>query len=107
MFGRAATDVFVASTVRNRALAAWKKANDEKAKQLKRELTADETLTPITLHECGHTFASLMIAAGANAKALSVAMGHASITITFDTYGKLMPGGEAEVGRLLGDYLTA
>ena len=34
-------------------------------------------------------------------------MGHASITITFDTYGKLMPGGEAEVGRLLDAYIAA
>ena len=34
-------------------------------------------LAPITLHECRHTFASLMIAAGVNAKALSTYMGHA------------------------------
>jgi hypothetical protein len=33
-------------------------------------------------------------------------MGHASITITFDRDGKLMPGGEAEVGRLLDEYLS-
>jgi integrase len=30
---------------------------------------------PITLHEARHTFASLMIAAGVNAKALSTYMG--------------------------------
>jgi integrase len=35
---------------------------------------------------CRHTFASLMIAAGVNAKALSTYMGHASVTITFDRY---------------------
>jgi hypothetical protein len=34
-------------------------------------------------------------------------MGHESIMITFDRYGKLMPGGESEVGRLLGAYLEA
>src|SRR4051794_10440069 len=34
-------------------------------------------LTRITLHECRHTFASLMIAAGVNAKALQTYMGHA------------------------------
>jgi hypothetical protein len=43
-----------------------------------------------------------MIAAGCDAKTLSLVMGHASITITFDRYGKLMPGGEVEVGRLSG-----
>jgi hypothetical protein len=34
-------------------------------------------------------------------------MGHAAVSITFDTYGKLMPGGETVVGRLLADYLAA
>ncbi len=93
LFGRTATDPFIPSTVRSRALRAW--------------AAADEQLEPIGLHEARHTFASLLIAAGANAKALSVVMGHESITITFDRYGKLMPGGEAEVGRLLGVYLDA
>jgi hypothetical protein len=41
-----------------------------------------------------------------NAKALSVVLGHASISITFDRYGHLMPGGEAEVGRLLDTYIN-
>jgi site-specific recombinase XerD len=31
-------------------------------------------------HSCRHTFASLMIAAGLNAKALSTFMGHANIS---------------------------
>src|SRR4051794_5607044 len=48
------------------------------------------------LHESRHTFASLMIAAGSNAKALSTYMGHSSITITLDRYGHLMPGNETE-----------
>ncbi len=37
-------------------------------------------LERITLHECRHTFASLMIAAGVNAKALQSFMGHANIS---------------------------
>jgi len=37
-------------------------------------------LTPITLHEARHTYASLLIAAGVNSKAISTYMGHASIT---------------------------
>ncbi len=105
VFGRSATEPFVPSTVRNRALAAWKRANAAQATALGRPLRLSETLTPIGLHEARHTFASLLIASGANAKALSVVMGHESITITFDRYGKLMPGGEQEVGRLLGSYL--
>lgn len=90
VFGRSASDPFIPTTARARALKAWKAAR----------------LTPISLHECRHTAASLMIAAGANAKALSVVMGHADIGITFDRYGHLMPGGEAEVGQRLAAFLA-
>jgi integrase len=61
----------------------------------------DQAVEPITLHECRHTFASLMIAAGVNAKALSVYMGHANIGITMDRYGHLMPGNEDEAAGML------
>ena len=57
------------------------------------------------MHECRHTFASLMIAAGVNAKALSTFMGHANISITMDRYGHLMPGSEKEAASRLDDYL--
>ncbi len=40
-----------------------------------------------------------------NAKALSTYMGHASVTITFDRYGHLMPGNETEAAGLLDGYL--
>jgi integrase len=62
---------------------------------------------PICLHDCRHTFASLMIAAGVNAKALSTFMGHANISITLDRYGHLMPGAEDEAAALLDGYLQA
>ena len=62
-------------------------------------------LERITLHECRHTFASLMIAAGVNAKALSTYMGHANIAITLDRYGHLMPGNEQEAAGMLDAYL--
>ena len=63
-------------------------------------------LRRITFHECRHTFASLMIAAGVNAKALSTYMGHSSIVITLDRYGRLFPGSEQEAGALLDPYLA-
>jgi integrase len=59
----------------------------------------------ITLHDARHTFASLMIAAGVNAKALRTFMGHSSITVTLDRYGHLFPGSEAEAADLLDTYL--
>jgi len=67
---------------------------------------ADAKLKRITLHECRHTFASLMIAAGVNAKALSTYMGHANISITLDRYGHLMPGNEEEAAGMLDAYLS-
>lgn len=70
-----------------------------------RRLWAAAALNPIGLHDCRHTYASWMIAAGVNAKALMEFMGHSSIQVTFDRYGHLFPGAEAEAAELLNDYL--
>jgi integrase len=90
LFGSSAVRPFGEMRLRKRALAAWTKAG----------------LEPITLHECRHTFASLMIAAGVNAKAISTYMGHANIWITVDRYGHLMPGSEDVAAELLDAYLV-
>ena len=63
-------------------------------------------LEPIGLHECRHSYAAYMIAAGINYKALSTYMGHSSVTITLDRYGHLMPGNESEAANLLDSYLA-
>jgi integrase len=88
-FGQTASDAFRPQDLSKRADTAWE------AGKLKR----------ITLHECRHTYASLMIAAGCNAKALSTYMGHANIAITLDRYGHLFPGNEDEAAGLLDTYL--
>ena len=62
-------------------------------------------LERLRLHQARHTYASFMIAAGVNAKALSTFMGHSSINATFDLYGHLMPGTEAQAATLLDVYL--
>jgi integrase len=92
VFGRSAETPFDARSLSRRAETAWKNARP--------------AFKPISLHECRHTFASLMIAAGVNAKALSSYMGHSSITITLDRYGHLMPGSEDEAAELLDAYLV-
>ena len=74
-----------------RAAQAWRKAG----------------LDSITLHQCRHTYASFMIAAGVNTKALSTYIGHTSITTTIDRYGHLLPGNEAEAATLLSHWLEA
>jgi hypothetical protein len=65
---------------------------------------------PIGLHECRHTYASLMIAAMSeagtfDAKKLSVYMGHSSSGITIDRYGHLFPGNEDESAAMLDAFL--
>ena len=61
----------------------------------------------LRLHQARHTYASFMIAAGVNAKALCSYMGHSSIKVTFDLYGHLMPGAEEEAAGLLDSFLAA
>jgi hypothetical protein len=61
-----------------------------------RKAWQENELEPIGLHQCRHTYAAFMIAAGVNAKALSTYMGRSSITVTLDRYGHLMPGNERE-----------
>jgi integrase len=63
-------------------------------------------LPVLTMHECRHTFASFAIAAGLNAKTLSTYMGHATIAITLDQYGHLLPGNEDESADLLHAFLS-
>jgi integrase len=61
----------------------------------------------LRLHQARHSYASFMIAAGVNAKALASYMGHSSIKVTFDLYGHLMPGSEAVAASLLDAFLAA
>jgi integrase len=71
-----------------------------------RKAWAAAGLAPIGLHECRHSYAAYMIAAGINTKALSTYMGHSSITITLDRYGHLLPGSESEAAELLETWLA-
>ena len=63
-------------------------------------------LEGLTLHNARHVYASLLIAAGVNVKAISEYMGRAWITITLDQYGHLLPGARAESAAMLDALLT-
>jgi integrase len=89
VFGRGTGHAFCPEALVRRARKAWKESG----------------LEPIGLHQCRHTYAAFMIAAGVNAKALSTYMGHSSITVTLDRYGHLMPGNEREAAGMLASYL--
>jgi integrase len=91
VFGVAPDRPFHANVVYRRADLAWHKAG----------------LGRLRLHQARHTYASFMIAAGINAKALSTFMGHSSIKVTFDLYGHLMPGTESEAAAMLDRYLES
>lgn len=90
VFGVGTGQPFEAATLYRRADAAWEGA---------------ELGERLRLHQARHTYASFMIAAGVNAKALASYMGHSSIKVTFDLYGHLMPGSESEAAELLDAFL--
>ncbi|MBN2028108.1 MAG: site-specific integrase [Actinobacteria bacterium] len=65
----------------------------------------DAGIRRIRFHDLRHTYASLCIAAGMDPKALQRAMGHASISMTMDTYAHLFPGSyERPLARLEGMF---
>ena len=68
IFGRAADQVFYPSTIDGRARRAWKAYNLAEREAAEGEKRAPVLLTMLTLHECRHTFASLLIDTGANPK---------------------------------------
>src|SRR5262249_35256520 len=74
-------------------------ANVEKA--FKRVLKAAELPMHFTPHCLRHTFASLLLQQGASPAYVQRQLGHASIQLTVDTYGKWLPmGNKAAVDGL-------
>jgi integrase len=90
VFGPDGVAPFTYSSAVRRAERAWRAAG----------------LTKLGLHEARHTCASLMIAAGVGAKALSTYLGHSSIGVTIDVYAHLFPGSEDEAAELVDAYLA-
>lgn len=103
VFGRTARDAFYASTVDGRAKRTWAAVNEQAGDEA--EQGEAKRVEPITLHECRHTFASMLIDSGANPKAIQQFMGHAKIQTTFDVYGHLLPGSHDEVRKRMDAYL--
>jgi integrase len=106
VFGRTAVDPFVSSTVRARALTAWKAENDRRLKD-----AADpelvELLQPITLHEARHSAASYMHDAGLTDLEMTTMIGHSDVRTTHSIYTHLFPDSGEKVVAKLDKYLTA
>ena len=54
----------------------------------------------IRFHDLRHTHASMLLASGANVKAVSARIGHASASMTLDVYGHVMPGEDEELAEM-------
>jgi integrase len=65
VFSRTPGAAFVSSTINNRAKKAWAAFNDREREEAEATGRDSEPLHPLTMHECRHTFASLLIDAGA------------------------------------------
>lgn len=57
----------------------------------------------VTIHSLRHTYASIAIANGADVKTLQKQLGHASATITLDTYAGLWPERLGQVADAVGE----
>jgi integrase len=101
IFGRRPDQPFDPKTVGDRAKRSWRQCNEDEGE----EGELRQALRPMTLHECRHTFASLLIDAGVNPKAIQEFMGHATIEETFSRYGHLMPGARDQARELVDAYM--
>lgn len=99
VFGMKPDAPFTASYVRKVAADAWAAANVKRAEQ---EL---DPLTPIGLHECRHSFVSLMFDARIPLERIGDYVGHSSIGMS-DRYRHLLKGNEAEAAAAFDAYLA-
>jgi integrase/predicted RNA binding protein YcfA (HicA-like mRNA interferase family) len=58
-------------------------------------------LAPLRFHDLRHTYAALMVAAGAHPMLLQAQLDHTSTNVTLNTYGHLFPDALADVGEAL------
>lgn len=71
---------FASTGLQRRADSAWKDAGLER----------------VNLHECRHTFASILFARRVNPVMIQKWMGHKNLSMTLDTYTHLIPGSEMD-----------
>jgi integrase len=90
VFGRTAREPFFPSTVRARAVKAWRAVGVE----------------PMTLHEARHCAISFFIASGLDLKQVSTWAGHSDIRVTLNRYGHVVPGSERQAAERLSAYLS-
>jgi integrase len=85
--------------------AVWRK--DNFMSRVFRPAVRRANLAPLRFHDLRHTYAALMVAAGAHPKLLQAQLGHTSINVTLNTYGHLFPDAFADVGDALDRLVRA
>lgn len=63
-------------------------------------------LPDIRVHDLRHSHASLLLASDVNPKLVQERLGHASITLTLDTYSHVIPSLQEEVARRMDDLMV-
>ena len=64
-------------------------------------------LPPMRLYDLRHSSATLLLAGGINPKVVSERLGHATVTLTLDTYSHVLPSMQQEAADVLGRLVTA
>lgn len=75
-------------------------------KRFKALLKAAELSNGVRLYDLRHTCATLLLGAGVNPKVVSERLGHASITLTLDTYSHVLPTMQEEAAAKLDGILS-
>jgi integrase len=67
---------------------------------LARSELGTDAIPMIRIHDLRHTHASVLLAAGTPVKVVSERLGHATVTITLETYQHIMPGMQADAASM-------
>jgi integrase len=80
--------------------------NKREARTAEQERRTPRPLPRLRFHDLRHTAATLLLLAGENPKVVSERLGHATVTITRDTYSHVLPtmqkAAAARLDRLFG-----
>ncbi len=71
-----------------------------------RRIMTKAKIQHIRVHDLRHTHASLMLKAGVHPKIVSERLGHASVSITLDTYSHVLPGLQEEAAVKFDEILS-
>ena len=72
-----------------------------------RQALKKSLLPPIRLHDLRHTHATLALQAGIHPKVVSERLGHATVSITLDTYSHAIPAMQEEAAALIAGLVFA